>query len=152
MTATVRLRRAWSEHVLVADAAMAAFLLLLGLVSLRVQVRVDDVSGVTNSIPWWVAVTWTVALHVPMAGRRRFPVTSGALVGAVFVGYRLWEVPEYTVSAITIFVSLVAVGHYGGRFRDLVRGMSSSPWPGCWPSDWRSTRYPTSCAPSSASG
>lgn len=87
------------------------------------QMRVDEVGGSPDAIPHWLAIAWTVALHVPLVLRRTRPLVSGVVIGALLCGYRLWEVPEYTVSAITIFVSFVALGRYGERGRDVARAL-----------------------------
>lgn len=97
--------------------AVVAVLTALG--SLLATMRINEVTGEPDSIPRWGAVLWTVSLHAPLALRRTAPLPVGVVIGLVFAGYRQWAVPEYTVSAITLFMTIVAVGHHG---RDTVGG------------------------------
>lgn len=104
-------------------AAAVEFVILgsVALVALWLQMRVDEIGGQPNAIPFGVAVAWTVLLVVSFALRRRWPLGSLVAVGVVFAGYRLWLVPEYMVSAIVIFLALMTAGERGGPRRTPVR-------------------------------
>jgi len=109
---------------LAADSMIAVVATLAGLGSLLAQMRINEVTGTPDTIPRWGAVLWTVALHTPLALRRSSPLVAGVVIGLVFAGYRQWVVPEFTVSAITLFMTIVTVGHHGrgGRYgRNAVR-------------------------------
>lgn len=117
VSSLARWRLWWNANLLAADSLIAVVATLAGLGGLLAQMRIDQVTGEPNTIPRWGAVLWTVALHAPLALRRTYPLLVGIMIGLVFAGYRQWVVPEYTVSAITIFMTIVAVGHHGGSVR-----------------------------------
>jgi len=113
--------RVWNNRPGVVDAATAVVAIGAGIGSLLVQMRVEELGGEPGSIPRWAAIVWTVVVHVPLAWRRTRPVAAGIVLGLIFCGFRLWEVPEYTVSAIALFVTFVSIGRYGRRGRDATR-------------------------------
>lgn len=97
-----RLRTAWNTHRLGVDVATAIVATAAGIGSLFVEMRVLELAGDPAAIPRWSAITWTVALCLPLAVRRTRPLLSAGIIGLVFAGYRQWEVPEFTVAAIVI--------------------------------------------------
>ncbi|MFV0307515.1 MAG: sensor histidine kinase [Desertimonas sp.] len=109
------------DRPLVAAGVEAVVVGATALISLWLQLRVDEVGGFPDAVPFPLAVAWTLALVVPFTLRRLWPLGSFTVVGLVFAGYRLWMIPEYMVSAITIFLSLMAAGERGGRRRTPVR-------------------------------
>jgi signal transduction histidine kinase len=112
----------WRAHPLGADAVTAAFLTGLAWVSLYVSWELNRLSGTPDTIPAWWAATWTALVTLPFAGRRRWPNASFAATTAAFIPYRIWVVPEYTVTAITFFVGMASVGIHGPPvWRDRVR-------------------------------
>ncbi|MPY92492.1 MAG: sensor histidine kinase [Acidimicrobiia bacterium] len=120
-----RAREVWRARPLLTDTVLMLVLLSTALVDLLLYLRVDRLSGRPNAIPTWLAITWTVGLHVPLAGRRRWPLASFAIISAVFAGYRLWLVPEPTISALTLFLSMASVGAHGrAPRRDWLRAVS----------------------------
>jgi len=117
----VRVRRIWNAHPLASDGVLAAVLFALALVSVRVTMVVLEEGGTPAAIPAWAAVLWLAALVGPLAVRRRLPLTSFAVVAAVYVAsFRM--LPEAQVSSVVLFVSMVSVGVHGrpawrGRLR-----------------------------------
>jgi signal transduction histidine kinase len=114
----------WNAHPLVVDGLLAALLLGLGLVSLRVTMVTLEEVGEPPTIPFWAAALWLVALTAPLAVRRRWPLSSFAAVVTAFLVVRLWAVPEFDVSSVALFASMVSVGVHGrapwrGRLRVL---------------------------------
>ena len=60
---------------------------------------------------------------LPLAFRRRFPLTVLSIVTAAFLVTRFAEVPEFTSTSLTLFIALFAAGAYSRhRMRDWVRG------------------------------
>ena len=117
-----RVRRTWNTHPLVTDGLLAAAVLGLGLVSLRVTMVTLEEIGEPATIPSWAAVLWLVALVAPLAVRRTLPLASFAVVAAVFVAFRLWGVPEAEMASVALFVSMVSVGVHGRPpWRDRLR-------------------------------
>ncbi len=115
--------RRWSrEHPGAAAIGEVTLLLATGITSLLLRMRADELAGLAHAIPYWLAVAWTVVLVVPFGARRRFPLATLFVVGVVFAGYRVWLVPEYTVSAVVIFLVVVFAGRDGGPRRDAARG------------------------------
>jgi signal transduction histidine kinase len=102
----------WAASVGDASVAMGA-----GIGSVLVTMRVNELSATPEAMPRWVAILWTVALHLPLAFRRRFPLATLSVVAVVLAGYRWWLVPEYTVSAIAMFVVFAGAGRDGAARR-----------------------------------
>ncbi len=120
-----RVRRTWNTRPLLSDGVLAAVLFALALVSLRVTMVTLEEVGEPAAIPSWAAVLWLVALVGPLAVRRRLPLASFAVVAGVFVPFRLWSVPEFEVSSVVLFVSMVSVGVHGrAPWRGRVRAVA----------------------------
>jgi signal transduction histidine kinase len=69
-------------------------------------------------------IALAVLCVAPLAVRRRFPLAVLTVMTAAFVPLRVVEVPELTVSPITLFIALYTAGAYGRRYREMVRGAS----------------------------
>jgi signal transduction histidine kinase len=69
-------------------------------------------------------IALAVLCVAPLAVRRRFPLAVLTVMTAAFVPLRVVEVPEVTVSPITLFIALYTAGAYGRRHRETVRGAS----------------------------
>jgi signal transduction histidine kinase len=97
---------------------------LLGFAALTVFIAHDlelDAGGAR--VPLWAEYAFTVALMVPLAWRRRYPLTVLVVVGAVFLVYRYVEVREITASSVALFLALFSAGALSQhRARDWVRG------------------------------
>jgi signal transduction histidine kinase len=105
------------------DWVVAVGLTSFALLSVFIAADVLPADEVDVRVPWWVAYVLTVAMTMPLAWRRRRPVEVLAVVGALFVVYRLAKVPEGTLSTITIFLALFSAGAYSIHpARDWVRG------------------------------
>ncbi|NND83677.1 MAG: sensor histidine kinase [Acidimicrobiia bacterium] len=72
---------------------------------------------VESALPVWGDYLFTAALILPLAWRRRFPLTVGVAVGVGFALYRLVQVPEGSVSSAVVFIALFAMGAYGADAR-----------------------------------
>ncbi len=59
---------------------------------------------------WWVSALMVLANTVPIAFRRRFPMSSLVVVALAFVGTQLLHVPELFVVNFTLFIALYTVG------------------------------------------
>src|SRR5690606_14421362 len=70
------------------------------------------------------------ATVLPIALRRRFPLSVLTVVTAAFLVCRFEDVPEFTATSLALFIALFAAGAYSRhRMRDVVRGRRSpSRW------------------------
>ncbi|WJY01704.1 sensor histidine kinase [Curtobacterium sp. 458] len=59
---------------------------------------------------WWVSALMVLANTVPIAFRRRFPMSALVVVALAFVGTQLLHVPELFVVNFTLFIALYTVG------------------------------------------
>ena len=118
-----RLGRAWAaaqRHPGAVDAAVAGVLGLLGLLGVWAYEGFLEV-------PLAVAVALTAALAAPLAWRRRFPLSVLGLTTAVFVPYRLLQIPEATASSVVLFLALYSAGACGAaRWRTQVRALATT--------------------------
>ena len=63
------------------------------------------------------------ATVLPIALRRRFPLSVLTVVTAAFLVCRFEDVPEFTATSLALFIALFAAGAYSRhRMRDVVRG------------------------------
>lgn len=109
-----RLGRGLRRHPVATDVAMAVALGGLAVVAERLYR--ESLAG--SALPGaGLSIALTVALHAPLVLRRRFPVAVLAAVTAIFAWYRLIEVPEPTMSSVTLFIALVSVGMQARRGR-----------------------------------
>ena len=67
---------------------------------------------ITSKLPFWGDIAITAALHLPLAWRRVAPLTVVGLIGPLFALYRYLEVPEGSVSSLSIFLAIFAAGAY----------------------------------------
>jgi signal transduction histidine kinase len=110
-------------HPLVADTAAAGVLAVLGV--LAVRVGIDTAPAGYRPPPTAVWVGLTLALVLPLAFRRRFPLAVLVVITAVFFPYRLTDVPDLTVSVVVWWLALYSAGAYGDpRRRDAVRALN----------------------------
>jgi signal transduction histidine kinase len=118
-----RAKVALGTRPLVTDAAEAVLLAALGV--LAVRVGIDTALPGYRPPPTAVWVLLTLALILPLAWRRRFPLSVLAVVTVVFFPYRLVDVPDLTVSVVVWWLALYSAGAYGRpRRRDLVRALN----------------------------
>jgi signal transduction histidine kinase len=117
-----RARAVLTARPLVTD--FAAALVLAALTGLAVQTAIDIAPAGTYHAPTtahWLTVV--LALTVPLAGRRRFPLT--ALVVVTAATYFVTDIRDLGMSIIVYWVGLYSAGAYGDpRRRDLIRGLS----------------------------
>lgn len=92
---------------------------LLGL-ALAVASVMTDPDVLDGSTRLWTTVVWSALLGAPLAVRRRYPVISGTLVVAVFLGMQITEVGDRLVSQVAVVVALYTIGAWG-RDRDVAR-------------------------------
>jgi signal transduction histidine kinase len=71
--------------------------------------------------PRATGIVLTALMVAPLAVRRRFPAIVVAIVTAAFVPLRIVDIPEFTVSAVALFIAIYTVGAYGDRGRTPVR-------------------------------
>ena len=103
----------------------AAAVLLAGLGVMAVRVGIDTAPPGYRPPPTAEWTLLTLALVLPLAWRRRFPLTVLLVVTAVFFPYRLTDVPDLTVSVVVWWLALYSAGAYGsGRWRDWVRAVN----------------------------
>ena len=98
---------------------------LLGFAALSVFIANDlDTEGeFTARVPLWAEYALTAAVILPLAWRRRYPLSILIVVGAAFVVHRVAEVNEITMSSIALFLALFAAGALSQHpARDRVRG------------------------------
>ncbi len=117
---------------------MAGALTAVGLLAVRTGIDTAPPGYDPPATAIWVGLT--LALILPLALRRRFPLTVLVTITAVFFPYRIVDLPDLTVSVVVWWLALYSAGAYGavGR-RDWV-GPSTS-----WPP---SVSWPTACSPS----
>jgi signal transduction histidine kinase len=92
---------------------------LLGL-ALAVASVMTDPDVLDGSTRLWTTVVWSALLGAPLAVRRRYPVITGTLVVAVFLGMQITEVGDRLVSQVAVVVALYTIGAWG-RDRDVAR-------------------------------
>jgi signal transduction histidine kinase len=114
-----RLGRLWTwidRHPRLTDAGTVAVFSALALALIRVYWEV------VQPVRWWVAVVLVLLLMAPLVWRRRFPLGVLAVMTAVFVVYRLVEIPDALWAANAWWLALYGAGAYGReRWRDRVR-------------------------------
>lgn len=122
---SARLRSSYTTHVLAWDLSLTAIALTLALVSTYLGVRVNEFTD-TAGPSMAHSLLWSAALTLPLAGRRRFPATSLAVVTVCFAVYRWLLVPEYSVSSFVYLIALASAGSWttARRRRDGVRIVS----------------------------
>jgi signal transduction histidine kinase len=97
---------------------------LLGVALLTVFITHDlELRDEPAHVPLWAEYALTVALMVPLAWRRRFPLAILVAVGGAFMAYRVAGVYEFTASSIALFLALFTAGaHSEHPARDWIRG------------------------------
>lgn len=114
------------RHPFVTDGALAVVMFVLAL-------GVNDVGYETGPIyPWadlpryWVAVAALALAMLPVAFRRRYPLTALFAGVSGLVATRLLHVPEYQLSSIALFFYLYSAGRWGNEDRrDIARLVAS---------------------------
>jgi len=102
----------------------AIALVLLGFAALTVFIASDlEVASMGSArVPLAAEYALTVALMLPLAWRRRYPLTVLVTVGVTFLVYRYAGVREITASSIALFLALTSAGALSQhRARDWVR-------------------------------
>ena len=99
--------------------------LLLGLAVAVASVMTDPrvLDGTTPHL--WLSVLWATALGAALAVRRRYPLTTGALIVAVFLGMQITEVGDRLVAQVAVVVGLYTITAWGGD-RDAARVVSTA--------------------------
>lgn len=100
-------------------------LAMLGFAALSVFIANDlDTEGEFSArVPLWAEYALTAALILPLAWRRRYPLSILIIVCAAFVVHRVAEVNEITMSSIALFLALFTAGALSQHPpRDWVRG------------------------------
>lgn len=110
-------------RTMLVDGLIAIVLAATGILAVEV--------GVATSLPTAdrpgpaLRVALALALILPLAFRRRFPLTVLLVVTAVFFPYRILEVPDLTISVVVWWLALYSAGAYGDpRWKDLVRAVN----------------------------
>lgn len=106
------------------DVALAAVSAAGAAISLRVASDPAFGSG-DHDHPRVAGMVAVAALCGVLALRRRRPLACLLAGTAIFAFLRLADVPEVLVSSNTEFVLLYTAGAYGGRWRDLARGVTA---------------------------
>ena len=114
------------RHPFVADIVLAVVLFVLAL-------GLNDVGYEAGPLyPWaelpryWVAVVALALTMLPLAGRRRFPLTALLVGVAGLITTRILHVPEFQLSSIALFFYLYSAGRWGSEERrDAVRLLAS---------------------------
>jgi signal transduction histidine kinase len=98
---------------------------LLGLAVAVASVMTDPrvLDGTTPHL--WLSVLWATALGAALAVRRRYPLTTGALIVAVFLGMQITEVGDRLVAQVAVVVGLYTITAWG-RDRDAARVVSTA--------------------------
>lgn len=117
MDRIVRFWRWIDQRPRLTDAVIAAIFVVLALVETHIGWEYSQ------PVAPWQAVILVLALMVPLAWRRQYPIAVlVAMTAALFI-YRLVEIPENTWAANTWLLALYGVGAYGQRrWRNLSRG------------------------------
>jgi len=114
-------RAAVGQSLFVADAAATVLLAALGVMA-AVRVGIDTSPPGYRPPPTVVWVLLTLALVLPLAWRRRFPLVVLVVVTVVFFPYRWLDVSDLTVSVVVWWLALYSAGAYGqGAWRNRVR-------------------------------
>ncbi|MET0304487.1 MAG: sensor histidine kinase [Microbacteriaceae bacterium] len=74
---------------------------------------------------WWVAALMLVAMHAPLAVRRRWPEVTALACSAAYIASTMLLVPEFLGSQITLFIAIYTIGAWGRHRKRalIVRGV-----------------------------
>jgi signal transduction histidine kinase len=100
-------RARWKRSSATLDVAIA--LSFFAMMALGV-VAYTPLVGAEGLPPVWVSLAIGGMMTTPLAFRRRAPRTVLALVTVAFSAFRLLEIPEWSISAFSLFVALYTVG------------------------------------------
>ncbi|TCU83833.1 signal transduction histidine kinase [Curtobacterium sp. PhB191] len=89
--------------------AVLALVLAAGLTITTVLYGASGIYG-DDQAAWWVSALMIVANAVPIAFRRRFPMSAAVVSALAFAATQLLHVPELFVVNFTLFISLYSVG------------------------------------------
>ncbi|NQW91980.1 sensor histidine kinase [Curtobacterium sp. VKM Ac-2861] len=89
--------------------AVLALVLAAGLTITTVLYGASGIYG-DDQAAWWVSALMIVANAVPIAFRRRFPMSAAVLSALAFAATQLLHVPEVFLVNFTLFISLYSVG------------------------------------------
>ncbi|WP_235035977.1 sensor histidine kinase [Curtobacterium sp. 18060] len=89
--------------------AVLALVLAAGLTITTVLYGASGIYGDDQAV-WWVSALMIVANAVPIAFRRRFPMSAAVVSALAFAATQLLHVPELFVVNFTLFISLYSVG------------------------------------------
>jgi signal transduction histidine kinase len=102
-------RRAYRADVVL---GLAVFALSLGSLELY-----DSAGFYADPAPPWLGVIMVLLQSVPLAWRRRYPVTVLIISAVVFMAVQTLQVPEVLFSNIAFFIALYTAGAWGRRRR-----------------------------------
>ena len=107
------------RHPLAVDTVIAGALAVAALVSLAATYGALPANDPTYSHGFTVAVVASMlAITLPLAGRRRFPFSAGAVVVAGFLVARaVVHVPEANITLLALWLMFYSVAVYGNRRR-----------------------------------
>jgi signal transduction histidine kinase len=92
---------------------------------MAVRVGIDTAPPGYRPPPTVVWVSLTLALVLPLAWRRHYPLLVLIVVTVVFFPYRIVDVPDLTVSVVVWWLALYSAGAYGHpRWKDRVRALN----------------------------
>ncbi|TCL83343.1 signal transduction histidine kinase [Curtobacterium sp. PhB142] len=89
--------------------AVLALVLAGGLAITTVLYGASGIYG-DDQAAWWVSALMIIANAVPIAFRRRFPMSAAVVSALAFAATQLLHVPELFVVNFTLFISLYSVG------------------------------------------
>lgn len=89
--------------------AVLALVLAAGLTITTVLYGASGIYG-DDQAAWWVSALMIIANAVPIAFRRRFPMSAAVVSALAFAATQLLHVPEVFLVNFTLFISLYSVG------------------------------------------
>ena len=117
-----RLRASTERHPIWWDAALAVVLAAVGAAGVLSAHPIVS-AGEETAIDQTHAVLWTVAVLLPLAFRRRFPLSVLVVHGTAFAIHRWLRVPEVSVTSMALFIAIYSAGVHGGERRTNVRAI-----------------------------
>lgn len=111
---------------LAVDAVTAVGMTVLGLIALRSITSVLEAND-ADLPAGWLSVLLVCATTVPLALRRRYPLSVLTIVALSFTVHRWLGVAEFDMSTLGLFLAIYSAGVYGGRWRSPVRAVMILP-------------------------
>jgi hypothetical protein len=105
------------------DWAIAIALLAFAALTIFIGHDLDPETAAQVQVQPWAEYALAAAVMLPLAWRRRYPLTVLVVVGAAFLAFRYAGVYEGTMSSIALFLALFTAGAQSQHpARDWVRG------------------------------